>query len=178
MYVQHCIVDNCVSTNFMSFSILACLTKRLFSNSSKIPFYLDAAYYSWASALLFVYLSIEKQISNEHVIWTCFRCFLYCLPLSLFAAKGADSENACIGSAKSFYIRGVFAINTCARGTYVGNAFFAIDAYIKSAGHDGTDTKGADRKSAYAKSACIVKHSRIHLQSFSISEIELFGTGW
>ena len=51
-------------------------------------------------------------------------------------------------------------------------------AGAEGAGAEGTCTEGVGKESACTGSACTVKHSRIHLQSFLISEMELFNTGW
>lgn len=97
---------------------------------------------------------------------------------SLFATKDADAKNTCIRSAESFCIRDTCASNIYARGTYAGNAFSAIDACIKSAGPDDTGTEGDDKKSTCIGGVCTVKYSKIYLQSFSISEMELFSISW
>lgn len=168
MYTQHCIIGKYISMGFLSFSILACLTRWLFLNNIKISFCLDWAYYSWAFASLFVHLFIRNQISDEDTIWTCFRYFLCCLQPSLFAVKSADTKSAYIGNAQSVCIKDAYASNTYARGTCIGNAFSVINAYIK----------GADRENTCIRDASIVKHSRIHLQFFLISEVKLFNTSW
>ncbi len=68
MYV-YCIVGDFFSTSFLSFSLLGCSTRRLFSNSSRISFCPDAVYYdNWAFASFFVYLFIRKQISDGDVM--------------------------------------------------------------------------------------------------------------
>lgn len=100
---------------------------------------------------------------DEDVIWTCSRYFLYYLRLSSFTAKGIDVKSACIKSVKILYIKGVYASNTCTRYTYAGNTFSTINACIKSVDREKTCTRGAGT----------VKHSKIHLQFFSILEVEL-----
>lgn len=99
------------------------------------------------------------------------------MPPSLFAAKSANVEKACMESAKSSYTRGTYASNTYIRDTCIGNVFSAISACIKGAGPNNTSTEGAGRKNAYIRSICTIKYSRIHLQSFSILEIKLFNLG-
>ena len=96
---------------------------------------------------------------------------------SLFAAKNVNAKSAYIGIAKNFctgnaYISNIYTIDTCAK---IG--FFVLVACIKNIGPNSIDAKDAGRESAYGKSVYAVKHSRIHLQSFSISEIELFNIG-
>lgn len=49
-------------------------------------------------------------------MWTCFRCFPYCLQPRLFAAESVDAMNGGTKSAKSVYTKDVFAKNGCARG--------------------------------------------------------------
>lgn len=116
-------------------------------------------------------------MSDKNTMWTCFRYFLYYLQPSLFAAKGINAKSTYIESAKSSYTEGTYISNTCTKGTYAGNIFSTIDLCIKGAGLDATDTEDIVRESAYTKSACAVKYSRIHLQFFSILKIELFDIG-
>lgn len=111
-------------------------------------------------------------------MWIYFRCFLYYLLSSLFATKSADTKSIYIGNAESFSTRDTYTSNTYARGTYVRNNFSALDACIKSADPDGIGIEDDNRKSTCTESVCTVKHSKIHLQSFSILEMELFGTSW
>lgn len=49
-------------------------------------------------------------------MWTCFRCFAYCLQPGLFVAKGANTKNAYIKSANSACTRGVGAEVSYTRG--------------------------------------------------------------
>lgn len=98
------------------------------------------------------------------------------MPPSLFATKNADAKSTYIGSAKSFSTRDAYINNICARGTYAENAFSAVSVCINSTSPDSTCIEGANRKNACAGSACTVKHSRIYLQSFLISEMKLFDT--
>lgn len=60
IYAQRCIVGNCVSIDFLSFLLLVYLTRKFFLNSQENYFCPNIAYYSWASALLFIYLFIGK----------------------------------------------------------------------------------------------------------------------
>lgn len=75
------------------------------------------------------------------------------LETSLIGIEDAGTENTCIKSADVGDI-------SSTRSAYVKNAFFG-DAYAQS---------------TYVKDANTVKHLGINLQSFQISEIELFGT--
>lgn len=68
---------------------------------------------------------------------------------------------------KGVCIRDACVSNTCARDTYAKNASSTMGACIKDAGRKTTYTRGADA----------IKYSRIHSQSFSISDIKLFNTG-
>lgn len=111
-------------------------------------------------------------------MWTCSRYFLYHLLLSLFAVKDADAKNAYIGSAKSFCTGGTYTSNICTRATHARNAFFAINTCIKSAGPNNTSIEGVDREGACTEGVYAIKHSRINFQSFSISEMKLFDTGY
>ena len=94
----------------------------------------------------------------------------------LFVAKAANVESSYIESAKSSCTKNACASNTYARAIFAWNAFSVIGACIKDASPDGIGIKGAGRESACAGVACAIKHSKIHLQSFSISEMELFDT--
>lgn len=111
-------------------------------------------------------------------ITTYSRCFLCYLPSSLFATKGGNTKSAYIKSAKSFYTASAYVSNIFTRGTCAGNVFSAISAYIKDVSPDGTGTEDAGRESACTEGTCTIKHLRIHLYSFSISEIELFDIGY
>lgn len=95
---------------------------------------------------------------------TCSRSFIYFLRPSSFNAKVTDAESACIRNAKSFCIKVACSRHTCNRDTYIRNNSSAVSACIKN----------ADRKSTCTGDTSVFKHSKIHLQSFSISEIELF----
>lgn len=97
--------------------------------------------------------------------------------LSLFAAKGGNTKNIYIKSAKYFYTRSAYISNIFTRGTCTGNVFSTVNVCIKSASPDGISTKGADRESAYTKGAYAIKDLRVYLNFFSISEIELFDMG-
>lgn len=92
---------------------------------------------------------------DGNAIWTYFRWFLCCLQLGLFAAEDVDAKNAYVGD--------TCASNTCARGTYAGNAFSAVDTYIKGADPESTGTEGADTESAYTGGIGAVEYSIIHL---------------
>lgn len=132
MYAWHCIIYIYVSISFLSFLLSACLTKRLFSNSSGISFCPDVAYWdNWASASLFVYLSIEKQMSDGNAIWTYFRYFLYCLWPGSFAAEGADVKNACIKSADNACTKGACAKVSCTGGAGGVSAVKDLGIYLQ-----------------------------------------------
>lgn len=99
-------------------------------------------------------------MSDEDIIWTCFRYFSYYLPPYLFTAKVADVKNACIRNAESFCIKSAYAINTCIKDTYTVNTSSALSTCIKSASHNNTVMEGASKKNTYAKSVCAIKHSK------------------
>ena len=74
-----------------------------------------------------------------------------------FCAMGTCTKGAYI---KGAYLRGVGTRDTCTGDTY------ARGACIQDIGPEGTGTK-----SACTRSAGVVEHSRIHSQSFLISEV-------
>ena len=83
-------------------------------------------------------------------------------------AKGTD-RIACIGAAG---IGSTCTKDTCARGTGAGDTSSAGGAYVK-----GAFVGGACAESTCASGASAVEHSGMHLQSFRILEVKLFGTG-
>lgn len=88
--------------------------------------------------------------------------------LSLFAAKDADIKNPYIKSAKSFCTKSACISNICAKDIYTKNVFSAVGAYIKSVDPDNIGIEDADMENAYVRCGCVIKQSRIYLQSFSI----------
>ena len=84
--------------------------------------------------------------------------FLSCLVL------GAYIRSTCIEvtySAKNTYIKGADTKDTDTKDIYARGAY---TGFISGAGTERTCTGGAS----------IIKHSKIHLKSFSILEVELF----
>ena len=65
-------------------------------------------------------------------MWTCSRCFLYCLRPGLFATEGADAKNACIGSANSACTRGVYAKVSYAGGAGGVSAIKSLGIHLQS----------------------------------------------
>lgn len=160
----------------MFFLLSIYLIKKLFLNISEILFYSNIVYYSWVSALLFIYLSIKKQKSNVDTIWISSKCFLYCLLSNLFAAKDVNVKNVYIGSIKSFCIGDTYTRNIYTRSNCIKIIFSTLSTYIKNASFNSTSIKDTNKKTAYARNIYSIKSLKIHLQSFLILEIELFDT--
>lgn len=98
-------------------------------------------------------------MSDGDEIWTCSRCFPFCLQLSSFVVKGADVKKACTG--------GTCVSNTCVRDIYAENAFSTISANIKIIGPKVISIKSADTDSAciWGTLNAAAKYLEIHLHS-------------
>lgn len=131
-----------------------------------------------SSLLISIFFSVN--VSN---LLTCFRGFLSYLQLCSTSAKGIKSADwdmiltrPSLSDGKVIYIEVVnigssYTRDTCAnRDTSTRKAFSVRDACVKD-----IFVTSICAESTSARSANALKHSEVHLQSFWISELKLFG---